>query len=121
MTYNRKNIPMKILPYILFSVLILATSCASPTWAPATHSEEITLQTEELYYIGGTTTIAYETQEQRKQLIQLVEKEFGETYKVITSYRPVPQELLVVDNIKVISQESCSKNLARTLIRKSEL
>lgn len=103
MTYNRKNIPMKILPYILFLALFLATSCASITWGPATPSKDLTLQTEELYYLGGSTTIVYETPEQRKQLVQLVEKEFGKTYKVATSYRYVPQELLVVENIESIS------------------
>lgn len=98
MTYNRKNIPMKISIYIL-SILFLATSCVRPTWGPITNSYDIAIHTEELHYLGGSTTIVYETPEQRKQLVQFVENEFGETYKVITSYRPTSAELLVVENI----------------------
>ena len=93
---------MKISIYIL-SILFLATSCVHPTWGPVTNSDDITIHTEELHYLGGSTTIIYETLEQRKQLVQLVEKEFGETYKVITSYRPTSPELLVVENISSAS------------------
>lgn len=98
MTYNRKNISMKILIYIL-AILLFTTSCVSPTWGPITNSDDLAIHTEELNYLGGSTTIIYKTPEQKKQLVQFVEKEFGKTYKVTTSYRPASPEFLVVENL----------------------